>query len=203
MNLKEQQSQGAYNKLAKNYDNTFDGRFTRPFKDELVSQVILKDGDAVLDVACGTGELLARLNDKCNIRGAGIDISDEMIKVAKSKYDKFDFLVSSCAPLPFKENTFDVLTVSAAFHHFPEPKKFASEALRVLKRGGKLYIAEVYFPIPIRQIMNLLVLPLYNSGDVKIYHSKELTEMFTRAGFLNVSVIKKGKIQLLYADKGI
>lgn len=203
MNFKEQQSQKAYNKLAKNYDNTFDGRFTRAFKDELVSNVVLNVNDAVLDVACGTGELLALLNARCNIQGAGVDISDEMIKVAKSKYDKFDFFASGCAPLPFKENTFDVLTVSAAFHHFPEPEQFAAEAFRVLKPGGKLYIAEVYFPILIRQIMNVLILPLYNSGDVKIYCPQELVEIFMVAGFLNISVIKKGKIQLLSAIRGI
>lgn len=201
MDLKEKQSKKAYDKIAENYDNTFDGRFTRAFKDELVSNVILKQNDAVLDVACGPGELLARLNDKCNIQGVGVDISDEMIRVAKSRYDKFDFLASSCSPLPFEDNTFDVLTVSAAFHHFPEPEKFARESLRVLKHGGKLYIAEVYYPALIRQIMNAVFLPLYNSGDVKVYNPKELLGIFNNAGFSHISVVRKGKVQLLYAAK--
>jgi ubiquinone/menaquinone biosynthesis C-methylase UbiE len=201
MNQKEEQSKKAYNKIAENYNNTFDGRFTRLFKDELISMVILNQNDAVLDVACGTGELLDRLYNKCPIQGVGLDISDEMIKVAKSQYNKFDFLVSSCVPLPFEDNTFDVLTVSASFHHFPEPEKFAMEANRVLKHGGKVYIAEVYFPIPIRQIVNAIFLPLYNSGDVKIYHPREVVEMFNRAGFSHISVVKKGKVQLMNATK--
>jgi ubiquinone/menaquinone biosynthesis C-methylase UbiE len=201
MDLKEKQSKKAYDRIAENYDETFDGRFTRSFKDELISSVILKQNDAVLDVACGTGELLARLYDKCNIRGVGVDISDEMIRVAKSRYDKFKFVVSSCAPLPFPDSTFDVLTVSAAFHHFPEPEMFAREAFRVLKRGGKLYIAEVYYPILIRQIINAVILPLYNSGDVKVYHPKELMRIFSNIGLSQISVVKKGKVQLIYAIK--
>jgi ubiquinone/menaquinone biosynthesis C-methylase UbiE len=201
MNQKEEQSKKAYNKIAENYNNTFDGRFTRLFKDELISAVILNQNDAVLDVACGTGELLDRLYNKCPIQGVGVDISDEMIKVAKSQYNKFDFVVSSCVPLPFEDNTFDVLTVSASFHHFPEPEKFAMEANRVLKHGGKVYIAEVYFPIAIRQVVNAIFLPLYNSGDVKIYHPREVAEIFNRAGFSHISVVKKGKVQLMNATK--
>lgn len=201
MNTKEEQSRKAYNRIAENYNNTFDGRFTRLFKDELVSRVILNQNDAVLDVGCGTGELLDRLYHKCPIKGVGVDISDEMIKAAKLQYNKFDFIVSSCAPLPFDDNSFDVLTVSASFHHFPEPREFAKEANRVLKHGGEIYIAEVYYPIPIRQIVNSIILPLYNSGDVKIYHSKELVEIFKKANFTLISIVKKGKVQLLNATK--
>jgi ubiquinone/menaquinone biosynthesis C-methylase UbiE len=201
MHKKEEQSRQAYNKIAKDYNNTFDGQFTRSFKDELVSNVILHQNDAVLDVACGTGELLNRLYNKCPIQGAGVDISEEMIRVAKSMYSKFDFYVSGCVPLPFDDNTFDVLTVSASFHHFPEPEKFALEAKRVLKYGGKLYIAEVYYPSPIRQLVNAIFLPLYNAGDVKIYHPKELVKIFSKTNFLNISIVKKGKVQFLSAKK--
>lgn len=201
MNRKEEQSKKTYNKIAENYNNTFEGEYTRLFKDELISNVVLNKNDSVLDVGCGIGELLYRLNEKCPIKGTGVDISDEMIRVAKSQYNKFDFIVSSCVPLPFEENTFDTLTVSAAFHHFPEPEKFAKEATRVLKLGGKIYIADVYFPMPIRQFFNTILIPICNSGDVKIYHPKELVEIFNMAGFSDISIIKNGKVQLMKATK--
>lgn len=201
MDKKEQQSKKAYDRIADDYENTFDGKFTRSFKDELVLAVRLDDCAEVLDVACGNGELLARLNHKTPIRGTGIDISDEMIRVAKAKYPGFEFYTSSCAPLPFKDNTYDALTVSAAFHHFPDPDGFAAEAFRVLKRGGRLYVAEIHFPAPFRQLFNVLILPLYNAGDVKIYPSAELLKIFSKAGFTNLSVHRNGKVQLLSATK--
>ncbi len=185
MNKKELQSKKAYDKIAENYENTPDGMFTRSFKDELVAAVNLRENAALLDVACGNGELLARLNRKARIQGTGIDISDEMVRVAKRKYPGFDFLTSTCAPLPFEDNTYDALTVSAAFHHFPNPDVFAAEAFRVLKNGGRIYIAEVYFPTPLRQLFNLLFIPLYNAGDVKIY-TPPLCQNSSRRALINV-----------------
>ena len=51
-------SKAAYNKKADNYDDTHDGRFTRKFKQLLVSEVALRDNATVLDVACGNGSFL-------------------------------------------------------------------------------------------------------------------------------------------------
>lgn len=201
MNVFEKRSKEAYDKIAQDYENTFDGRYTRSFKQELLARVALKPMHKVLDVACGTGELLAMLNDKCRIQGTGVDISDEMIKVAKSRYDSFDLRTSGCAPLPFEDGSFDVITVSAAFHHFPEPGRFAAEAFRVLKEGGRLYIAEVYYPVILRQIFNLVFIPIYNAGDVKIYHRSELIRIIGNAGFSGISISRKGNIQLLEAGK--
>jgi len=201
MNVKERQSREAYDKIARDYENTPDGRYTRSFKAELQARVELKPMYKVLDVACGTGELLTRLNDKCRIQGVGVDISGEMIKVAKERHGNFDFKVSGCAPLPFENSSFDVLTVSAAFHHFPEPDRFAAEAFRVLREGGRLYIAEVYYPTILRHIFNMVFIPLYNAGDVKIYHTDELIRIIGNAGFSGISTTRKENIQLLEAVK--
>jgi len=63
---------------------------------KLVATVDLKEDAAVLDVACGTGELLNNLNAKCPIQGFGVDIADAMIKVASSRYSQFEFVESNC-----------------------------------------------------------------------------------------------------------
>lgn len=201
MNNKEEQSKRSYNKKAANYENTFDGKFTDSFKAELIEKVRLKEGYKVLDVACGTGELLNGLKKKCSIVGTGIDISDKMVEVAGERHKDLTFMVSSCVPLPFEDSSFDVLTVSAAFHHFPKPENFAREAFRVLKSDGILYIAEVSVPEGLRQIFNIFVLPFYRAGDVKVYSSKELTKIFEKAGFKDIQIEQNGKIQFLRGTK--
>jgi ubiquinone/menaquinone biosynthesis C-methylase UbiE len=201
MNYKEEQSIRSYNKKAGNYENTYDGKFTSSFKEELINKVALKENYKVLDVACGTGTLLNGLMKKCPIDATGIDISDKMIAVAKSKYSNINFFVSSCVPLGFENDTFDVITVSAAFHHFPYPSEFAKEAYRVLKSKSRIYIAEVSMPNIIRQIFNVIALPLIKAGDVKIYSSKELRSIFEQAGFINISIEKRENIQFLQAEK--
>ncbi len=121
---KTQQSRNAYNKRAQDYDNSHDGRFTVPFKQELLNLVKLKPNANLLDVACGNGTLLSMLDSKVKINGYGVDISENMIDQAQKRHPKFQYAVSACDEIPFEDSTFDVITVSASFHHFEQPNSF-------------------------------------------------------------------------------
>ena len=63
-------SKAAYDKIADDYDNSFDGRFTQKFKRLLVENIKLGENINLLDVACGNGSLLRLLNEhkKTNIK---------------------------------------------------------------------------------------------------------------------------------------
>ena len=152
---KTAQSKNAYNKITQDYDNTYVGRFTAQFKQELVSAVKLKPEDNVLDVACGNGTLLAMLARKTKINGYGVDISENMIAEAKRLYPDFQYAVSGCEELSFEDNYFDAVTVSAAFHHFERPDLVLKEAKRVLKQGGELFIAETNWNFVLRSLANV------------------------------------------------
>ncbi len=201
MNKKEERSREAYNRMALNYSETAEGQYTAPFKQIIAREAVIPANGAVLDMGCGPGELLEMLNKKCPIQGTGVDISDEMIRVAKARYPQFSFSVSSCAPLPFETGTFDAVSVSAAFHHFPEPRQFAAEAYRVLKKGGRIYVTDPFYPPLLRLLANTIYLPLHNAGDVKIYTGKELQRIFASAGFSDISLAREGNVQLLKAVK--
>ncbi|HWP80473.1 MAG TPA: class I SAM-dependent methyltransferase, partial [Candidatus Acidoferrum sp.] len=168
MNKHERRSRAAYDKKAAGYDDTFEGKFTYSYNLLLLEAADIRDGDAVLDVACGNGRLLKMLAGRHAIRGYGIDISEKMIEQANAQNPAMRFSVGSCEALPYPDGSFDVLTVSAAYHHFPHVGVFAREAHRVLKPGGKIYIAEVYYPAVYRALFNPL-LPLLKEGDVKFY----------------------------------
>lgn len=193
MDDKTEQSRVRYNRLAKEYDESFDGKFTLPYNRALCERAEIRDGDAILDVACGNGRLLRMLSQKAHVAAYGVDISEEMVATARAMDPEARFSVGSADQLDFPEDTFDWITVSCAFHHFTKPEVFLKEAHRVLKPGGKLLIAD---PSPIwliRTLENLLI-PSMKMGDVKMYSVRELLAFFSAAGFADVRYTKKGMI---------
>ena len=201
MGKKSEQSQQIYNDMARGYDSAPEGRYTRPHKAEIIEKVILRDGDNVLDVACGNGYLLGELIKKAKVNAFGVDISENMIAVARERHPDCTFAVSPCVPLLFENESMDVITVSCAFHHFEEPQAFADECIRVLKKNGRIYIAEPFFSPVVRWVANRVVFPLTKTGDVKVYHQKELRLFFDKAGFAGVETYAKGTVLFLSARK--
>ena len=193
-------SKAAYNKKADNYDDTHDGRFTRKFKQLLVSEVALRDNATVLDVACGNGSLLAALNNKTPINGFGIDIADRMIKNAAANNPGMEFRVSGCESIHFENCSMDVVIVCAAYHHFPDTAAFAKEAKRVLKPNGTIYIADIYLPTVLRFFINPFV-SLSGAGDVRFYSPKEITGSFEQYGFTAMETKLFGHVQIVVIQK--
>jgi len=191
MDKRTEQSIKNYNKIAVEYDNTFDGKFTQGFKVEMAKVTHIENSYKLLDVACGNGSLLKMLSSKAKLHSYGVDISQNMIKEAKSRYPEMQFITTNSAELPFEDDFFDIITVCAAFHHFTEPEKFISEAKRTLKAGGYIYIADLYLPPVVRHIANL-ILPLLKMGDVKVYNQRELMRLFQEQGYVNITVNKFG-----------
>jgi ubiquinone/menaquinone biosynthesis C-methylase UbiE len=192
----EDKSRESYNGKADDYDNTFDGKFTVRFKELLLEEIIAKTNNSILDVACGNATFLKMLSNKYDIKGYGIDISEKMIENAKKRCPDMTFEISSCEHTPFDNQMFDMVTVCAAYHHFPDTKAFAKEVSRILKPKGLLYIAEVYYPFIIRAILNPFV-PLSKAGDVKFYSPKEIQSNFEEYGFERVNFKTEGHIQII------
>ena len=193
-------SKATYNKIANDYDDSFDGKFTRKFKRLLAENINLEDNISVLDVACGNGSLLALLSKQRAIHGFGIDLSDQMIKNAAAINPDMEFYVAGCEAMPLENDTIDLITVSAAYHHFPDVKAFANEAKRVLKANGKIYIAEIYLNPVFRFICNPFV-PLSKAGDVKFYSPNQIINNFNLSGFEKMDVIVSEGVQIVSMKK--
>ena len=197
-----ERSRESYNKLADHYDSSFEGRFTLEFKNMLLEEIKAEPGARVLDVACGNGTLLSMLAAKFGIAGFGADISERMIENARQRYPKMVFETAGCEKLPFEGRSFDLITVCAAYHHFPDVKAFAKEAYRLLKPEGFLYIADVFYPDLIRIILNPFV-PMSKAGDVRFYSPKEIIRTFEKAGFPHERVVIGGHIQIVVFQKSV
>ena len=174
---------------------------TRSHKQEIIKKAVLRDGDNVLDVACGNGYLLGELSKKARVNAFGVDIAENMIASARERYPACTFTVGPCAPLGFENESMDVITVSCAFHHIENPQTFADECLRVLKINGKVFIAAPFFSPLVRCLANTLVFPFSKKGDVRVYSQRELQLFFESAGFTEFESYITDTVLFLSAEK--
>lgn len=201
MGKKTEESQKVYNAMAWEYDSAPEGNYTRPHKKEIIKNAVLKEGDNILDVACGNGYLLGELCKKVRVNAFGVDISENMIAAARERYPGCTFAVSPCTPLGFENGSMDLITVSCAFHHFETPQAFANECMRVLKKNGKVLIAEPFFSRIVRWLANTVVFPFSKTGDVRVYSKKELETFFEMAGFTDIESYITGTVLFFSARK--
>lgn len=94
----------------------------------------------LLDAGCGSGYGLPIMQaaSKNTLKISMIDISDENVQKVKSRYsDAVDVKRGNAESLPYKSNTFDAYIANGLLEIVDNPEWVVSEALRVLKPGGK------------------------------------------------------------------
>jgi ubiquinone/menaquinone biosynthesis C-methylase UbiE len=118
-----------------------------------ITMADLKDGEAILEVAVGTGIVFNKLVS-LNIHGIneGVDISPDMLNRAKkllkhNENKNYHLQLASAYHLPFKSNSFDIIISNYMFDLLPEDdfNKVLSEFHRVLKSPGRIIIATMSF----------------------------------------------------------
>jgi len=120
-----------------------DGRWKR----QLVSWAGERRIGAVLDVACGTGDLLSCLRQRVPVdSAAAVDTAIGMLVTAKVRVAGAAAIAADMAELPFLDDAFDVATAGYAFRNVEQLDAAISEAFRVLKPGGHLLSLDFYCP---------------------------------------------------------
>lgn len=106
------------------------------------------ENDKVLDFGCGNGRL-SELFKGMKISYFGVDVSEKLIEIAKTRYQKEKFLLMNDMPLPFQDEYFNKIFSLAVFHHIPTDKirkLYLNELKRVLKPGGLLVLSVWQIP---------------------------------------------------------
>jgi len=184
----------SFGKRASKYDG-FEGKMSHRFYRLLLEQVKLFPNVKVLDVGCGTGTILYKMNETCTIDGYGIDMAENMIAEAKRKCPDMNIQTAKCEDTPFEKQFFDVITACMAYHHFSDRAGFAREAARILKPGGCLYIADPRFPFIIRKTMNG-IFRLFNVAGC-FNTPQELYDQFSNHGFIPDGFVVDGYAQVV------
>lgn len=176
-----------YNLCRKDYPDVYGEVIKEPFKD-------------LLDAGCGTGEMIHLFNRDCPGKNyTGIDLSENMIQVAKRKnIENTEFVVGDCENFPFQENSFDVVTCSMSFHHYPDPLSFFESLNRVLRPGGRFILRDMATSSKIMMwLINRIEMPIVNTlakkGDVHCYTREDIQKLCEKSGLtLEKYEIRKG-----------
>ena len=150
-NDKAARVRGVFDSVAQNYDvmnDVLSAGMHRLWKRYTVTVSGAKEGDRVLDIAGGTGDLTRLFARKVGSRGQVIhtDINEAMLRVGRNRMlDEGVMappLVCDAEKLPFADNYFDVVCVAFGLRNMTHKDQALREMLRVLRPGGKLCVLE-------------------------------------------------------------
>jgi demethylmenaquinone methyltransferase / 2-methoxy-6-polyprenyl-1,4-benzoquinol methylase len=113
---------------------------------KLAAAAAVRDGDRVLDAACGTGDLaIADLRAGAG-HVTGLDFSARMLERARRKDARVEWVQGDMLALPFADATFDAATVGFGIRNVADLELGIRELRRVLRPGGRLAILEITQP---------------------------------------------------------
>ena len=155
-------------------------------------------GAAVLDLACGTGDLTKALGCK-GFTVTGLDISAEMMAIGKAKCRDLaprpQFVLGSAEQIPFPDGSFDAVTISFGLRNFDHRPQCLAEIRRVLKPGGHLAVLE--FSVPKNRLWRAIYL-FYFKNAVRL--TGRLAGSIGAYGYLVDSVLAFPRYEALCAE---
>lgn len=182
------------------------------WRPRLVRDVLNGDPREVLDLGCGTGTLaiaMARAAGRARI--TGIDGDAEILDIARAKEgsEGIDFVGGLADALPFDDGSFDRVVCSLLLHHLdPAVKRAAlAEARRVLRRGGRLHVADFgRSHDPLMRILFAGLQVLDGFANTADHPAGRLPAMIETAGFHSVERTLAlrtawGSFEVLSADR--
>ncbi|MEM1257111.1 MAG: bifunctional demethylmenaquinone methyltransferase/2-methoxy-6-polyprenyl-1,4-benzoquinol methylase UbiE [Bacteroidota bacterium] len=203
-----------FDTISKNYDGLnrvislgIDVKWRR----KVVKIVKERNPETILDIATGTGDLAINLVETGASKIIGLDISPGMLEVGKNKVSEknldktIEMVIGDSENLPFKDDSFDAITVAFGVRNFENLGKGLNEIHRVLKSKGIFVVLETSVPtkFPFKQgyfLYSKYILPtigkLFSKDKIAYNYLSESAAVFPfgedfnnilrKTGFINV-----------------
>ncbi|WP_439137012.1 bifunctional demethylmenaquinone methyltransferase/2-methoxy-6-polyprenyl-1,4-benzoquinol methylase UbiE [Roseicyclus sp.] len=143
---------GVFTNVASKYDimnDVMSVGIHRVWKDALMDWLVPRDGQRLLDVAGGTGDVAFRFLGRApGATATVLDMTESMLVEGQKRAEaaqmaeKLDWIVGDAMALPFEDNSFDRYTISFGIRNVTRIPQALSEAFRVLRPGGRLVVLE-------------------------------------------------------------
>lgn len=158
----------------------------RPVGEQAIAQMRLPAHAHVLDIGCGSGWATRLMAEQApNGEVVGIDISDEMVELARSTSSTFTnvrFEVASAEGLPFRDNEFTHAFSMESLYYYSNVASALKEIHRVLANNGRFVtVVDLYLENePSHQWIPTLKVPVH------LLSAAEYRSLLSEAGFVNI-----------------
>ncbi|MEH6944027.1 demethylmenaquinone methyltransferase [Bacillus sp. JJ722] len=213
---KEEKVHKVFEKISQNYDkmnSVISFQQHVKWRNNTMKTMNVQRGSKALDVCCGTADWTIAMANAVGTEGhvTGLDFSKNMLSVGEEKVQELqlknvDLIHGNAMELPFKDNTFDYVTIGFGLRNVPDYLTVLREMHRVLKPGGLAVCLETSQPTMIGFKQGYYfyfkhIMPLFGKMFAKSYDEyswlqesasdfpgmKELAAMFGKAGFEKVT----------------
>jgi ubiquinone/menaquinone biosynthesis C-methylase UbiE len=156
-------------------------------------------GETCIDLGCGKGTDLIRLREAVGGQGLvyGIDISEGMLAKAQKNIDKFGYsnvklIRSELEQLHVESNIANLVISNCTINHASNKRAVWSEIKRVLKKGGRLVVSDIYStePVPEEYANDPVAVAECWAGAIT---KEEYLSILTETGFKNVTIVEESK----------
>jgi SAM-dependent methyltransferase len=178
---------GEYARLAERYDRRW-AEYNRRSLELLRPYLAGRDVGIVLDLGCGTANLLPRLGEwGARVeRYAGADLSPEMLLGGAPRASAAPFpaalFAADAAALPLRDASFDTVVSASTLHDWADPAGALAEARRVLRPGGRLLLLDWRRGRATMRALNL-ALRIARNPFHRMYSRDEAAALLAAAGF--------------------
>jgi SAM-dependent methyltransferase len=148
----------------------------------------------VLDVGCGTGALASRLAGR-GYEVVGVDPSQGMLDVMRSRHPGIEAVRASGTDIPFAEDEFDLVITVATLHHVAEPgdiRRTLAEMTRVGRPSGRIVVWDHNPRNPYWS--NLMGRVPQDTGEERLIGQREIVDGLSAAGARVLSVQQLGLV---------